>query len=219
MASGITVKVRNPAGDNFDVSLPSLDSTFSELTDIIIKTHFPGQEKKITYVVSGRVVDMGSTMREHGVPEKIIYAVIRGVQPEKASAPTRSSTSATENSYTAQQIRIAIKKEPCLYLHLLHLLARTNPYILSYIGLSPALAQEEIDRILDNETFLLKVALSDDPFSRAIHSNPYLVDKDNVEYIMLTAHIEITEESFSRVKDLYLYLDRNINMTLQYLNG
>jgi hypothetical protein len=47
--------------------------------------------------------------------------------------------------------------------------------------------------------------------------NPYIVDRDNVNRILANAFLP--ESDFQRVKDIYLFMDRNYQMTLEYVKN
>ena len=241
MASGIPITVKNPAGKHFSVTVASTDITFSELTDTIVQTYFPGQAKRIVYVVAGKTVSSEDRLSDHQIPEKTVYAIIKDPVPASERAPSQESTPERAPSqestpeqqlglheYTGEQIKRAVQRDSGLYIYLIHMLARVDPFILSYIGLNPEMAQSVINNILDNPTFVLKVSFGAgvaDPFldesgAAAVTEetqNPYLVDKQNIEYIMRAVKLSVTEENYYRIKDLYLFLDRDITNTIQYL--
>ena len=149
-------------------------------------------------------------------------------QPQEPQPQPQEPQPEAELSYTrvysGAEILQAIKVDALIIVNIMNLIAQTNPFYLSYLATNPDAAKDHLLTTLRSPDFTLRVkceSIEQDPVLPALMCpqgpNPYLVDKANIDYLLSEVGFDNTQ--FERVKERYLFCDRNIPRTLESLRG
>lgn len=222
----ITVKDVKNNGPTLEISD---DCTVKDLLDKVRETY---EFSNCNYVVEGQSILESTLLKDLSEPVVRLTTIMKPIP---------------EFKYNSAQIHKALKGHHYTLVYLLHSLALENPYILSYIATCPEMVCEYLTQKLSDPYFEITTKGSNNPYERAIEKynsdlntlideltetledeedivppnapsiNHYIVDRDNVNRIL--HELNLPDSEFQRVKDIYLFMDRNYQITLQYIRN
>ena len=127
-------------------------------------------------------------------------------------------------SYSGEEVREAIKLSPYVIINLLSLLAKNDPFILSYVATNPNLVIQDINHMLTDPEFILTINAPTeeaDPIAFILdldqNNNHYGADRQAVQRIMDI--LDWTEDRFDYIKDLYLFFNRDETAVISHVKS
>jgi hypothetical protein len=142
--------------------------------------------------------------------------------PETPETPETHPTAAQEMpynvTYSGKDLLRAYHNSGQVGLILINRLANANPFYLSLLVRDPVLAEKELIEMMKSSDFSMSIRCADetaDPIRRVLMTpDMFAIDEANIKYIHETVNQDVERY---RVKEVYLFCDRDVGKTVKYI--
>jgi hypothetical protein len=178
-------------------------------------------------IYKGKKLDHSDTFSDILDGSKLIIYHKTSVAPTVAPSSPPSTTPSTPSTpvvapkrYTGEMLKIAIAKDPSVLLYIAHIYALRDPFTLSQIAVNITQYQSHLKELLDDPNFVIQIENPVNQIELALNrpfyaQSQFEIDENNVRALMKL--LAIPESQFSRVKEIYLFNDRNIGKIIGLL--